>query len=113
VSVRLKDGGLVWQQYLQPHVRRIELVLNTVLAKELRLLSDTASPIAVRMPKTIPVLNFQPEDWGDTVPCGYKGSNEDTERIKLYYMLYSIAGKKMVGEVCIFLVTTLFHSEFT
>jgi hypothetical protein len=103
LNSRLEEGGLVWQQYLQPHVERIELVLDTLLGRRLdRLLSGGKITTAQRMPKTIPVLNFRPEDWPDTVPCGFDSFAPDTpeaERTKLYYMLYNIAGKKLVGEV--------------
>lgn len=104
VNSRLEKGGLVWQQFLQPHVERIELVLDTVLGRRLdRLLRGGKITTAPQIPKTIPVLNFRPEDWADTVPCGFDSFAPDTpeaERTKLYYMLYSIAGKKLAGEVC-------------
>jgi hypothetical protein len=103
LSSQLEEGGPVWQQYLQPHVGRIGLVLDAVLDEGLdRLLKDAKLTTAPRLLKTIPVLDFRPEDWDDTVPRGFNSFAPDTpeaERKKLYYMLYNIAGRKMAGEV--------------
>lgn len=103
ISTRLAADGLVWQQHFQSHLDRIELVLATITGGSKRIERMPQDAKIAAMPKTIPLSNFSPEDWGDLPPWGYDEYAPETpeaDRTRLYFILYNIAGGKIAGEVC-------------
>ncbi|ETI28656.1 hypothetical protein G647_01107 [Cladophialophora carrionii CBS 160.54] len=92
IRTLLKPDGLVWRNHFQPHVDRIEMILRAILGpqrlKEASLTSERLS----KWPKTVPLSRFRPEHWGDSIPHFM-----DADK-KMYYMIYHIAGWKVVGE---------------
>lgn len=117
VSARLVEGGLVWQQHFQPHTLSIGIVCEALQGADLSSkLENTKITISSPMPRTIPLVNLQPDDLKNaTVPCGYQFSTPGTPEsqwTKLYFILCSIAGEKLVGEVCILQINPNLPSSF-
>lgn len=95
IRTLLKPDGMAWRNHFQPHVDRIQMILRAILDPEqLEGYSLTSQQLS-KWPKTVPLSRFKPELFGDLVPSFLTSAGDQ----KLYYMIYHIAGKKIVGEV--------------